>query len=65
MMIVYGFAVYALIGFVIAVAFATFGISRVVPGATATIGARILFLPGATALWPYVLVRWLKARGAA
>ena len=31
--------------------------------ATVTIGARILFLPGATALWPYVLVRWLKSGG--
>ena len=29
-----------------------------------TLGARILLLPGAAALWPYVLMRWLKARQA-
>ena len=65
MIIVYGFAIYAVIGFVIAVFFVIFGIARVLPHTTATIGARILFLPGATALWPYVLVRWLKSPGAA
>jgi hypothetical protein len=27
-----------------------------------TIGARILLLPGATALWPLVLARWFSAR---
>jgi hypothetical protein len=27
-----------------------------------TLGARILVLPGAAALWPYVLVRWLASR---
>jgi hypothetical protein len=25
-----------------------------------TAGARILIFPGAAALWPYVLLRWLK-----
>jgi hypothetical protein len=33
--------------------------------ATVTLGARVLFLPAAAALWPYVLLRWLKSRGAA
>jgi hypothetical protein len=28
----------------------------------ATLGARILFIPGAVALWPYILMRWRKAR---
>jgi hypothetical protein len=65
MMIVYGIALYAIIGFVIALAFVTFGIARLVPHSSATIGARILFVPGATALWPYILVRWLTSRGAA
>jgi hypothetical protein len=65
MIIVYGFALYAAVGFVIALAFVTAGIAQVVPHTEATLGARILFLPGATALWPYILVRWLKARGAA
>jgi len=53
-----------LVGLVTAVSFVSFGVTRVLPRpATVTIGARILFLPGATALWPYVLVRWLKSGG--
>jgi len=51
---------YAAIGVVIALAFVAFGITRVQP-ATVSLGARILILPGAAALWPYVLLRWLKA----
>jgi hypothetical protein len=37
-----------------------FGVTRVQP-MPVTIGARILIAPGAAALWPYVLVRWLKS----
>jgi len=56
-------AVYAAAGIVTAVAFVTFGVSRVLPEPVpVTIGARILLLPGAAALWPYVLLRWLKSR---
>jgi hypothetical protein len=55
-------AVYAAAGAVTAVAFATFGVTRVQP-APMTLGARLLILPGAAALWPYVLLRWLRARG--
>jgi hypothetical protein len=29
-----------------------------------TAGARLLLIPGAAALWPYVLARWLKARSS-
>jgi hypothetical protein len=53
-------ALYAAVGVVTALAFAAFGVTRVQP-APMTIGARILILPGAAALWPYVLARWLKA----
>ena len=63
--LLYGLALYALIGIVTAVLFVSFGVARVLPHApTVTTGARILFLPGAAALWPYVLVRWLNSRGA-
>jgi hypothetical protein len=32
------------------------------PGAISfTPGARLLLLPGAAALWPYVIMRWRKA----
>ena len=30
-------------------------------GSSITPGARILLVPGAFALWPYILFRWLKA----
>ena len=43
-----------------AVAFVTFGVTRVQPAAMSP-GARILILPGVAALWPYVLLRWLRA----
>lgn len=62
MMLLYALALYVGIGAVIAMAFVTVGLSRVLPDAmTASVGARILFLPGAAALWPYVLSRWLQA----
>ena len=51
---------YAAIGVVTALAFVTVGVTRVQP-ASVSLGARILILPGAVALWPYVLMRWLKA----
>ena len=54
---------YAAIGAVTAVAFALFGVTRV-QSAPVSLGARILILPGSAALWPYVAIRWLRARGA-
>jgi putative effector of murein hydrolase LrgA (UPF0299 family) len=61
--ILYGLAIYAAVGVVAALAFVSFGISQVLhPPLPATIGARILLLPGAFALWPYILLRWRKAR---
>ena len=56
-------AIYAVAGLVTAVAFVTFGVTRVQPAAV-SLGARLLILPGAAALWPYVLMRWLRARCA-
>jgi len=53
-------ALYAVIGVATALAFVSFGVTRVQP-ASVSLGARILILPGAAALWPYVLMRWLKA----
>jgi hypothetical protein len=55
------FALYAAAGVAIGIAFVAFGVTRVLPErAPVTLGARILLFPGAAALWPYVLVRWLK-----
>jgi hypothetical protein len=53
-------ALYAAIGVVTALAFVAFGVTRVQP-TSVSLGARILILPGAVALWPYVLMRWLRA----
>jgi hypothetical protein len=61
MIFLYGLALYVGIGVVTAIAFVTFGVTAVAH-ASMTLGARILLLPGATALWPYVASRWLKAR---
>jgi hypothetical protein len=59
-------ALYAAAGLVVALAFVSFGIRQVLPHPMpATLGARILILPGALALWPYVVLRWSKARSQA
>jgi hypothetical protein len=48
---------YVAIGLVVGLAFVVYGVTRV-QAAPVTIGARILLLPGATALWPLVISRW-------
>jgi hypothetical protein len=54
---------YAAAGLVTSLAFVTFGVVRVLPQpAPVTVPARILLIPAAAALWPYVLVRWLGSR---
>ena len=66
MILFYALELYLLIGLATAIAFVSFGITQVLPhGMTASLGARLLIIPGAAALWPYVLMRWLRARGAA
>lgn len=57
----YGLVLYVSIGIVTGLAFVTVGVARVLPHATVTAPARILWLPGAALLWPYVLMRWLKS----
>lgn len=52
---------YAALGLGFAVAFAAFGAARIDPNARhASVGFRLLVLPGATALWPVLLRRWLS-----
>ena len=54
--------VYGLSGTVFAIAFVTMGIQRVDSlAAHAPWGFRLIVLPGAAALWPLMLVRWLRA----
>lgn len=64
MILLYGLGLYALLGIATAIAFVTVGIARVYPHASISAPARILFLPGAAVLWPYVLTRWLQSRDA-
>jgi hypothetical protein len=62
MIVLIGLALYAAAGVAIGVAFVLFGVTCVMAEpAPVTIGARILLFPGAAALWPYVLMRWLRS----
>ena len=56
-----GLVVYVTAGLIVGLAFVIFGVTTV-QSAPVTLGARILLLPGATALWPLVMSRWLKSR---
>jgi hypothetical protein len=56
-----GFVLYAAAGACVALAFVTMGVDRVLAPASFTLGARLLLLPGAAALWPYVMLRWIRA----
>jgi hypothetical protein len=53
---------YLVAGTLVGLAFVVFGVTTV-QAAPVTIGARILLLPGAVALWPIVVSRWVKAGG--
>ncbi len=53
-----------LAGLVYALAFVTKGVQRVDPAARGgTWGFRLLILPGAAALWPLLLARWVRGSG--
>jgi hypothetical protein len=54
-------AVYLAAGVLVGAAFVVAGVTAVQP-APVTAGARLLLLPGAVALWPLILSRWLQAR---
>jgi hypothetical protein len=58
-------ALYVAAGAVVAFLFALFGVSRVLsPPRRASVGARILFLPGAIALWPVIGWRMFRAQAS-
>ncbi len=55
---------YAGIGLVFGVAFALRGAQRLDPAAAdGTWGFRVLLVPGAAALWPLLLARWVRGSG--
>jgi hypothetical protein len=52
--------VYLVMGAAFAVPFAWLGLRRVDPAAaSSTWGFRLILLPGAAALWPFLLLRWI------
>ena len=52
---------YVAVGACFAVAFAAWGAQAIDPaGKSMPVSARLLVLPGATALWPLLLVKWLR-----
>jgi hypothetical protein len=56
-------AAYAACGLVFAAAFVTIGIARLDPAARgATWRFRLLILPGAAALWPWLARQWASRR---
>jgi len=56
-----GLALYAALGFAFALAFAAEGAAALDPNARgASLGFRVLIVPGAAALWPFLLRRWLR-----
>jgi len=63
MIVLTALALYSVAGVAVALAFVVFGVIRVLAEPVpVTVGARVLLFPGAFALWPYVLMRWLRAR---
>jgi len=58
--IVAGVELYGAVGLCVALGFVLLGVESAMPGAgPVTWGARLLLLPGAAVLWPWVLRRWL------
>ncbi len=52
----------AMAGAVFAIAFVATGVQRVDPVAQhSPLGFRLIVMPGAAALWPLLLVRWLRS----
>lgn len=56
--------IYLAIGLAFGLAFVATGVQRIDPGAQGTgLLFRLLILPGAAALWPLLLRRWLARQG--
>ena len=66
MLVVGALAIYTATGLAVAAAFVLFGAgSPPFPPGPITLSGRAMLLPGAFALWPMVLCRWLRAAKAA
>lgn len=61
-LVVAGAAGYLLAGLVFGLAFVTVGVGRIDPAARGTsVAFRVLILPGAVALWPFLAVKWVAS----
>lgn len=59
-------ALYLALGLVFALVFVSLGVQRIDTSAVnASFGFRMIILPGTIALWPIMLVKWLKAARSA
>jgi hypothetical protein len=55
-------AAYLVLGVAVAVPFLTLGVGRVDPAAKgAPLAFRFLLLPGVVALWPHLLLLWIRS----
>jgi hypothetical protein len=55
-------AIYIWTGILFAIAFVAIGAARLDPAAKGSSwGFRLVILPGAAALWPWLLARWVRA----
>jgi hypothetical protein len=55
-------AAYAALGVLFAIVFCSVGAAKIDPAARSSgIGFRVMIFPGATALWPLLLTRWIRA----
>lgn len=56
---------YTAVGLLFGLAFVSVGVTRLDPAARGTsVAFRVLILPGAVALWPFVLFKWVSAARA-
>ena len=61
-MVISSLAIYLAIGVIFTIAFLFAGMRRVDPITQgASIGFRVLSLPGCTLLWPILLIKWVRA----
>lgn len=55
--------IYAALGIIFAATFVCAGVARLDPLAKgSSIGFRLIIFPGSAALWPYLLMRWLRKK---
>ena len=61
MPVLYAIGAYLAAGFLVALGFVSLGLNRVLAEPRpVTVAARIILIPGAALLWPYILMRWLR-----